>query len=405
MADEIRTDAAAMTAEAAAAEAADPFADLAAPAAPSLSFGEPEAAAVQEAPVPVAAAVPQPEPEEAVLSPEEIKMVDAFVKQIDVTNTQAVMSYGVGTQKKMADFSEKTLDSVKTRDLGEVGDMISSLVTELKHFDTEEEEKGFFAKFKKGSTRMQEMKAKYSKVETNVDSITKVLEKHQVTLMKDIELLDRMYELNLNYYKELSMYILAGKKKLKEVREKDLAELQQKAQRSGLPEDAQAAKDFAEMCDRFEKKLHDLQLTRTIAMQTGPQIRMIQASDSVMAEKIQSTIVNTIPLWKSQMVIAIGVEHANKAAKAQREVTDMTNQLLKKNADALKTATVEAAKEAERGIVDIETLKHTNEMLISTMDEVLTIQTEGKQKRQEAEAELAGIESQLREKLLQASRL
>ena len=402
MADEIRKEETAGMA--ASAEASDPFAGLEAPAAPSLSFGEPEAAAaVQEAPAQKPAA--EKEPEEISLSPEEIKMVDAFVKQIDVTNTQAVMTYGVGTQKKMADFSEKTLESVKTKDLGEVGGMITSLVTELKNFDVEEEEKGLFGFLKKGGNRMQEMKTKYSKVETNVDAITRELEKHQVTLMKDIDLLDKMYELNLSYYKELSMYILAGKKKLKEAREVDLAELQAKAQRTGLPEDAQAAKDFAEMCDRFEKKLHDLMLTRTVAMQTGPQIRMIQSSDSVMAEKIQSTIVNTIPLWKSQMVIAIGVEHANKAARAQREVTEMTNELLKKNADALKTATVETAKESERGIVDMETLRHTNEMLISTMDEVLAIQTEGKQKRQEAEAELAGIESQLREKMLQASRL
>ena len=403
MSDEIRNDAAVDTGAAAAA-AADPLADLAA-AAPSLSFGEPEpeAAQAQEAAVQVQAP-PQQEPEEAVLTPEELKMVDAFVKQIDITNTQAVMTYGVGTQKKMADFSEKTLESVKTKDLGEVGGMITSLVTELKNFDVEEEEKGLFGFFKKGTNKMQEMKTKYSRVETNVETISKELEKHQIQLMKDIDLLDRMYELNLNYYKELSMYILAGKKKLKEAREKELAELQQKAQRSGLPEDAQAASDFADKCDRFEKKLHDLQLTRTVAMQTGPQIRMIQSSDSVMAEKIQSTIVNTIPLWKSQMVIAIGVEHANKAARAQREVTEMTNQLLKKNADALKTATIETAKESERGIVDIETLKHTNEMLISTMDAVLTIQSEGKQKRIEAEAELAGIESQLREKLLQASR-
>ena len=403
MSDEIRNDAAVDTGVAAAA-AADPLADLAA-AAPSLSFGEPEpeAAQAQEAAVQVQAP-PQQEPEEAVLTSEELKMVDAFVKQIDITNTQAVMTYGVGTQKKMADFSEKTLESVKTKDLGEVGGMITSLVTELKNFDVEEEEKGLFGFFKKGTNKMQEMKTKYSRVETNVETISKELEKHQIQLMKDIDLLDRMYELNLNYYKELSMYILAGKKKLKEAREKELVELQQKAQRSGLPEDAQAASDFADKCDRFEKKLHDLQLTRTVAMQTGPQIRMIQSSDSVMAEKIQSTIVNTIPLWKSQMVIAIGVEHANKAARAQREVTEMTNQLLKKNADALKTATIETAKESERGIVDIETLKHTNEMLISTMDEVLTIQSEGKQKRIEAEAELAGIESQLREKLLQASR-
>ena len=410
MGDEIRTDVPDMmtgTASVAQPEAAaaDPFAGMAA-AAPTLSFGEPEPeAAVQEAPAPAQEEAPKAEPEEAILTPEEIKMVDAFVKQIDIKNTQAVMTYGVGTQKKMADFSEKTLESVKTKDLGEVGGMITSLVTELKNFDVEEEEKGLFGFFKKGTNRMQEMKTKYSKVETNVDAITKELEKHQITLMKDIDLLDRMYELNLSYYKELSMYILAGKKKLKEAREGELAELQAKAQRSGLPEDAQAAKDYAEMCDRFEKKLHDLMLTRTVAMQTGPQIRMIQSSDSVMAEKIQSTIVNTIPLWKSQMVIAIGVEHANKAARAQREVTDMTNELLKKNADALKMATIETAKESERGIVDIETLKHTNEMLISTMDEVLAIQTEGKQKRQEAEAELAGIESQLREKMLQASRM
>ena len=403
MSDEIRNDAAVDTGAAAAA-AADPLADLAA-AAPSLSFGEPEPEAAQaQAEAVQVQAPPQQEPEEAVLTPEELKMVDAFVKQIDITNTQAVMTYGVGTQKKMADFSEKTLESVKTKDLGEVGGMITSLVTELKNFDVEEEEKGLFGFFKKGTNKMQEMKTKYSRVETNVETISKELEKHQIQLMKDIDLLDRMYELNLNYYKELSMYILAGKKKLKEAREKELVELQQKAQRSGLPEDAQAASDFADKCDRFEKKLHDLQLTRTVAMQTGPQIRMIQSSDSVMAEKIQSTIVNTIPLWKSQMVIAIGVEHANKAARAQREVTEMTNQLLKKNADALKTATIETAKESERGIVDIETLKHTNEMLISTMDEVLTIQSEGKQKRIEAEAELAGIESQLREKLLQASR-
>ena len=400
MADELRNETAGMAA------AADPFADLEVPAAPSLSFGEPEAAAaVQEAPAPVAEAVPEKEPEEAILTPEEMKMVDDFAKQIDVTNTQAVMTYGVGTQKKMADFSEKTLESVKTKDLGEVGGMITSLVTELKNFDVEEEEKGLFGLFKKGGNRLQEMKTKYSKVETNVDAITKELEKHQITLMKDIDLLDKMYDLNLSYYKELSMYILAGKKKLKEAREKDLVELQEKAKRSGLPEDAQAAKDYAEMCDRFEKKLHDLMLTRTVAMQTGPQIRMIQSSDSVMAEKIQSTIVNTIPLWKSQMVIAIGVEHANKAARAQREVTNMTNELLKKNADALKMATIETAKESERGIVDIETLRHTNEMLISTMDEVLAIQTEGKQKRQEAEAELAGIESQLREKLVTRAQL
>lgn len=372
------------------------------PPVPSLSFGEPEAAAMQEAPAPVPAST-QAEPEEAILSLEEVRQAETFAKQIDITNTQAVMTYGIGTQKKMADFSEKTLESVKTKDLGEVGGMITSLMAELKEFDTEKEEKSIFGFFKKSSGKLDKMKTKYSKVETSVDTITSELEKHQVTLMKDISMLDQMYELNLGYYKELTMYILAGKKRLKECREKELAGLQQKANLSRLPEDAQAAKDYAEMCDRFEKKLHDLQLTRTVAMQTGPQIRMIQSSNSMMAEKIQSTIVNTIPLWKSQMVIAIGVEHAGRAAMAQREVTNMTNELLKKNADALKVATVEAAKESERGIVDVETLKHTNEMLISTMDEVLQIQTEGKQKRMAAEAELTGIENQLREKLLQVS--
>jgi uncharacterized protein YaaN involved in tellurite resistance len=314
------------------------------------------------------------------------------------------MTYGVGTQKKMADFSEKTLESVKTKDMGEVGDMISGLVTQLKNFDVDEEEKGFKGFFKKKGNQIQELRTKYTNVEKNVNAIADELEKHQVILLKDVELLDRMYDLNLNYYKELSMYILAGKKRLKEVRENDLAALQKKAEESGLPEDAQAAKDFAAQCDRFEKKLYDLQLTRTVAMQTGPQIRMIQSSDQMMAEKIQSTIVNTIPLWKNQMVIAIGIEHSTQAAKAEREVNDMTNALLKKNAEKLKVATVQSAKESERGIVDIETLKHTNEMLISTMDEVIAIQTEGKQKRAAAEKDLADIESQLRQKLLQASK-
>ena len=400
MADEIRNETAGMAA--ASAEAADPFAGLEAPAAPSLSFGEPEAAAAAAQPAPAPAV--QAEPEEAALSPEELKMVDAFVKQIDVTNTQAVMTYGVGTQKKMADFSEKTLESVKTKDMGEVGDMVSGLVTQLKNFDLDENEKGIMGFFKKKGNQMQELKTKYTTVEKNVEAISNELEKHQVTLLKDVELLDRMYELNLTYFKELSMYILAGKKKLKEVRETDLPALQKKAAESGLPEDAQAAKDLADQCDRFEKKLHDLQLTRAVAMQTGPQIRMIQSSNQIMAEKIQSTIVNTIPLWKNQMVIAIGIEHANQAAKAEREVNDMTNALLRKNADKLKQATVESAKEAERGVVDIETLKHTNEMLIATMDEVLTIQQEGKQKRAAAERDLAQIEAQLRQKLLQASR-
>ena len=382
-----------------AAAQADPFADLAA-SAPSLTFGE----AAQAQAAPEKKEEEAPDPEENILTPEELRMVEEFSKKIDVTDSKAVLTYGVGTQKKMADFSEKTLESVKTKDIGEVGDMVTGLVTQLKNFDVDEEEKGLLGFFKKKGKQMQELRTRYTDVEKNVESIANELEKHQMILLKDIELLDRMYELNLNYYKELTMYILAGKKKLKEVRENELPALQKKAEESGLPEDAQAARDLAEQCDRFEKKLYDLQLTRTVAMQTGPQIRMIQSSDQVMAEKIQSTIVNTIPLWKNQMVIAIGIEHASKAAKAEREVNEMTNALLKKNAEKLKQATVESAKEAERGVVDIETLKHTNEMLISTMDEVLQIQTEGKQKRAAAQKDLAQIEAQLRQKLLQASR-
>ena len=337
------------------------------------------------------------------LTPQEIEQVDAFVKQIDLTNSQAIMNYGVGTQKKMAEFSEKAIDNVRTKDMGEVGDMISTLVTQLNDFDVEEEQKGLRAIFKKSANRVTALKAKYSKVETNVVTITGELEKHQIQLMKDIDILDRMYALNLNYYKELTMYIIAGKKKLELLRSSELVRLQQKARLSGLPEDAQAVKDMAAQCDRFEKKIYDLELTRTIAMQTGPQIRMVQSSDTMMAEKIQSTIVNTIPLWKNQMVIAIGIEHSAQAAKAEREVNDMTNAHLRKNADALKTATVASARESERGIVDMETLKHTNEALISTLDEVMTIQNEGKQKRREAEQELQGIETQLRQKLLQAA--
>lgn len=377
----------------------------AAPAAPTLSFG---AEAAAEAPAPAV------EPEkvkdkgnvamEAQLSAEELKQVEDFSKQIDISNTTGIMNYGVGTQKKLADFSEKAIDNVRTKDMGQVGDMITDLVTQLKNFEVAEDEKGLKALFKKSANRIEGMKAKYSKVETNVETIANELERHQVTLMKDVELLDRMYDLNLNYYKELTMYILAGKKRLEEERSTTLVELQKKAEASGLPEDAEKAKDFANKCDRFEKKIYDLELTRTIAMQTGPQIRMVQSSDTVMAEKIQSTIVNTIPLWKNQMVIAIGIEHSTQAAQAEREVNDMTNKLLKANADALKVATIESAKEAERGIVDIETLKHTNESLITTLDEVLKIQTEGKSKRREAEAELAQIESQLKDKLLQAAK-
>ncbi len=370
------------------------------PAAPVLTFGGTEE---KEAAKPVVV-VQQPEvPEEVHLTPEEQEMVDRFAEQIDVTNTQAVMNYGAGTQKKMADFSERAIGNVRTKDMGEVGDMITSLVTELKSFDVEENSKGFKALFKKNADRMEAMKTKYAKVETNVTEISRELERHQITLLKDMDVLDKMYELNLAYFKELTMYILAGKKKLEEVRSTELKELQDQAEASGLVEDAQKAKDLAAQCDRFEKKIYDLELTRTIALQTAPQIRMVQTSDAMMAEKIQSTIVNTIPLWKNQMVIAIGIEHASQAARAEREVNDTTNMLLKKNADALKMATVNGAKEAERGIVDIETLKHTNESLISTLDEVMAIQKEGKEKRQAAQAELAGIENQLKQKLLEAT--
>ncbi len=379
----------------------------AAPAAPSLSFGA--EAQAQEAPAPAAAEPAKEQTNgnlalEAQLTAEELKQVEDFSKQIDISNTTGVMNYGVGTQKKLADFSEKAIENVRTKDMGEVGNMITDLVTELKGFEIEEDEKGLRALFKKGANKFEGLKAKYAKAEVNVQTIANELEKHQVTLLKDVDVLDKMYDLNLNYYKELTMYILAGKKRLEEERKTTLVELQNKAQASGLPEDAEAAKDFANKCDRFEKKLYDLELTRTIAMQTGPQIRMVQSSDTMMAEKIQSTIVNTIPLWKNQMVIAMGIEHATQAARAEREVNDMTNSLLRKNADALKVATIESAKEAERGIVDIETLKHTNESLITTLDEVLRIQTEGKQKRHEAEAELSQIENQLKDKLLEAAK-
>lgn len=341
--------------------------------------------------------------DESILTDEERRMVDAFAQQIDLTNSTLVLQYGAGTQKKMADFSESALENVRSKDLGEVGELLTGVVKELKDFD-EEEEKGFFGIFKKASNKIENMKAKYAKAEANVNEIVKVLEKHQVQLMKDTALLDKMYELNLTYFKELSMYILAGKKKLKEVRGGELSALTAKAQASGLPEDAQAAKDLDSMCTRFEKKIHDLELTRMISIQTAPQIRLVQNNDTLMVEKIQSTIVNTIPLWKSQMVLALGVEHSAQAAAAQREVTDMTNQLLRKNAEKLKMATVETAKESERGIVDMDTLKATNESLISTLDEVMNIQKEGRQKRAEAEAELQNMENELKKKLLQIQR-
>lgn len=336
------------------------------------------------------------------LTPEEQQQVDEFVKQIDITDSQAVMQYGAGSQKKIADFSETALGNVRTKDLGEIGQDLAQVVAELKTMD-EEEEKGFFGFFKKNTSRLENMKAKYAKAEVNVNRICKVLEGHQIQLLKDAAMLDQMYELNLNYYKELSMYILAGKQKVAEVRTKELPELVRRAEESGLPEDTQKARDMAELCNRFEKKVHDLELTRTVAMQMAPQIRLIQNNDTVMSEKIQSTLVNTIPLWKSQMVLAIGMDHSAQAARAQREVSDMTNELLKKNAEALKLATVETAKESERGIVDIETLKQTNGTLISTLDEVMRIQEEGRTKRREAEKELVQIENEMRAKLLEMS--
>lgn len=342
----------------------------------------------------------EPALDDSILTEEEKQAVAAFAEQIDLTNSSMILQYGAGTQKKMADFSENALENVKTKDLGEVGNLLSGVVKELKNFD-EEEEKGFLGIFKKTSNKIQNMKAKYAKAETNVNQICQVLETHQVQLMKDIAILDKMYELNLTYFKELSMYVLAGKKKLQEVREGKLQEMIKKAQESNLPEDAQAARDLENMCNRFEKKLHDLELTRTISIQTAPQIRLVQGNDTLMVEKIQSTVVNTIPLWKSQMVLALGVEHSTQAAEAQRKVTDMTNELLKKNAEKLQMATVETAKESERGIVDIETLKATNESLINTLDEVMRIQSEGRQKRKEAEAEMVRLEGELKGKLLQ----
>ena len=336
-----------------------------------------------------------------VLTPEEKKMVADFAAKIDLRSSNAILQYGAGAQKKIADFSESALENVKTKDLGEVGDMLAGVVTELKSFDEEEEEKGIFGFFKKGGNKLANMKAKYDKAEVNVNKICDALVGHQIQLMKDIAMLDKMYELNTTYFKELSMYIAAGKKKLQDVAATELPELEAKAARSGLPEDAQAVNDLNALCNRFEKKIHDLELTRTISLLMAPQIRLVQSNDTVMSEKIQSTLVNTIPLWKSQMVLAIGVENSSRAAKAQREVTDMTNELLRKNAEKLKLATVETAKESERGIVDIETLKATNESLISTLDEVMKIQQEGKEKRRTAEAELNRIENELKQKLLE----
>lgn len=338
------------------------------------------------------------------LTPEERRMVEEFSEKIEITDSNMILTYGSGAQKKIADFSETTLENVRTKDLGEIGDQLSGLVTELKSFDVDEEERGgFLGFFKKSANKMTALKAKYDKASVNVDKVVDVLEGHQIQLLKDIHMLDKMYELNLVYFKEISMYILAGKKKLEKVKSVDLPALQAEAARTGLPEDAQRANDFMAQIDRFEKKIYDLELTRMISLQMAPQIRLVQNNDTLISEKIQSVIVNTIPLWKSQMVLALGVTHSQQALEAQRKVTDLTNDLLTKNAAILKTATIETAKESERGIVDIEVLKNTNQSLITTLDEVLKIQTEGRQKRHEAEVELVRIEDELKQKLLQTS--
>lgn len=367
---------------------------------PTLVFGE----IVEEKEMPVVAEPKQELQEkldESMLTDEERKMVDEFSTQIDLHNSNAILQYGVGTQKKMADFSSDALDNVKTKDLGEIGEMLSGVVAELKNFD--EEQKGFLGIFKKTANKVDALKVKYSKAETNITRITEALEQHQMQLLKDVAVLDKMYDLNLTYFKELSMYILAGKKKLQQTRDVELVSLYEKAKLSGLPEDAQAAKDLEELCNRFEKKIHDLELTRMVSIQTAPQIRLVQNSDTMMVEKIQSTVVNTIPLWRSQMVLALGVSHAEEASRAQREVSDMTNVLLQRNAEVLKMAAVESAKESERGIVDMETLKNTNASLISTLDEVMRIQAEGREKRRAAEVEMQNMENELKQKLLEIS--
>lgn len=369
--------------------------------APTLTLepdlGEKEPVAVKE---PEAELVKK-EMEQTVLSPEEQQIVDSFAKKIDIENTNQILQYGAGTQKKMADFSDAALENVKTQDLGEVGDLIAQVVGELRDFDAMEESKGFLGFFKKQGNKIDVMKNRYAKAEVNVQKITSSLQEHQMRLMKDSAILEKMYSQNLTYYKELTMYILAGKQKLQEVREGKLKELEKKAADSGLPEDAQEAKDLDSKCNRFEKKLHDLELTRMVSLQTAPQIRLVQNNDTLMVEKIQTTIVNTIPLWKSQMVLALGIAHSTEAAQAQRQVTDLTNELLKKNAQALHMASVETAKESERGIVDIETLKQTNQDLISTLDDVLKIQKEGRTKRQQAEMEMRRMEADLKNKLLE----
>ena len=358
-----------------------------APAAPAQEEAKPEVTPVQM--------------DENLLSDAEKQAVEAFSKKIDLTDSQMILQYGAAAQKNVAGFSENALNSVRTKDLGEVGKSLSELVVELKGFGEEEEKKGLFGFFKKTGNKLEAMKAQYAKVEANVDKIVRELEQHQVTLLKDVAMFDQMYELNLKYYKELTMYILAGKRKLADVQANELPALKAKAEQTGAQEDAQAYNDLVQMCDRFEKKLHDLELTRMISVQMGPQTRLLQNNDTLMVEKIQSSLVNTIPLWKSQMVLALGLEHGRQATAAQSAVTNMTNELLKKNADMLKMGTIETAREAERSVVDIETLQHTNEQLISTLDEVMKIQTEGRKKRQEAEAEMYRMEQELKTKLLE----
>ncbi len=367
--------------------------------APSLTL-EPDLGETEEKKEVEAVVQPQPEMEVPALTPAEQKMVNEFAAKIDIENTNQILQYGAGTQKKMADFSDAALENVKMQDLGEIGELITNVVGELRDFEAQDQGK-FFGFFKKQSSKIENMKNKYAKAEVTVEKITDSLQQHQVRLLKDSAMLDKMYEQNLNYFKELTMYILAGKKKLEEFRAGKLVELKNKAALSGLPEDAQAARDLDEKCNRFEKKLHDLELTRTIALQTAPQIRLIQNNDTVMVEKIQTTIVNTIPLWKSQMVLALGIAHSAEAAQAQRQVTDITNELLRKNAETLHMATVETAKESERGIVDIETLQKTNADLIQTLDDVMRIQMEGRQKRQAAETEMRRMEDELKRKLLE----
>jgi uncharacterized protein YaaN involved in tellurite resistance len=383
--------------------------DLNVPAAPSLTLDAAPAAptltldpAADEKVIAESKKATPVQVEDTPLSPEERKMVNDFAEKIDITNSQMVLQYGAASQKKLSDFSETALSRVKTKDMGETGELITNLISELQGFDASTEQpKGIFGFFKKTANSIEQLKTRYDSADKNVERIKAQLEDHQVTLMKDITMLDKMYELNLVYFKELTMYILAGKKKLAEVRANDLKAAQEKAQRTQLPEDAQAARDLADLCDRFEKKLYDLELTRNVSIQMGPQIRLIQSNDTMMAEKIQTTIVNTIPLWKNQMVLALGIAHSQQAMQAERAVTDATNELLKKNAATLKQGTIEIAKESERGIVDIETLQQTNKQLIETLDELNKIRADGKAKRANAEQELGRIEGELRQKMLE----